>query len=53
MADRKDRFMLTRRCFISLIATVLALPSGAAHAFCGFYVGKADASLFNDASRGS
>lgn len=43
--------MLTRCCFLSLIATVLALPSGPAHAFCGFYVGKADASLFNDASQ--
>ncbi len=51
MADRKDRFMFTRCCSLSLIATVLALPSGAAHAFCGFYVGKADASLFNDASQ--
>src|ERR1700687_1271892 len=51
MADRKDRFMLTRCCSLSLIATVLVLPSGVAHAFCGFYVGKADASLFNDASQ--
>jgi len=43
--------MLTRCRFLSLIATVLALPSGPAHAFCGFYVGKAAASLFNDASQ--
>jgi hypothetical protein len=51
MANRKDRFMFTRCCSLSLIAIALALPSGAAHAFCGFYVGKADASLFNDASQ--
>ncbi len=30
--------------------TGLVLASGA-HAFCGFYVGKADAGLFNDASK--
>jgi hypothetical protein len=29
----------------------LAFFAGAAQAFCGFYVGKADASLFNDASK--
>ena len=27
------------------------LVTGSAHAFCGFYVGKADAGLFNDASK--
>ncbi len=43
--------MLTRCCSLSLIATALTLPSGSAHAFCGFYVGKADSSLFNDASQ--
>ncbi|MFM2397922.1 MAG: hypothetical protein RL341_79 [Pseudomonadota bacterium] len=31
-------------------ATAFMAPS-AAHAFCGFYVGKADASLFNEASQ--
>ncbi|MGL4575087.1 MAG: DUF2330 domain-containing protein, partial [Burkholderiaceae bacterium] len=34
----------------SLSAAALLAPS-AAHAFCGFYVGKADASLFNEASQ--
>jgi len=34
-----------------MIAAALALSSTAAHAFCGFYVAKADASLFNDASQ--
>ncbi len=33
---------------LSTCLSFLALPS---HAFCGFYVGKADATLFNDASR--
>lgn len=33
-----------------LLLTFLALPS-TAHAFCGFYVAKADASLFNEASK--
>jgi MYXO-CTERM domain-containing protein len=28
-----------------------ALPEGAAHAFCGFYVSGADASLYNDATQ--
>jgi hypothetical protein len=43
--------MLTRFRSHLMIATALALSSTAAHAFCGFYVGKADASLFNDASQ--
>ncbi len=43
--------MLTRFRSHLIIATALALSSTAAHAFCGFYVGKADASLFNDASQ--
>jgi hypothetical protein len=29
----------------------LALCAGHAQAFCGFFVGKADADLFNDASK--
>jgi hypothetical protein len=29
----------------------LSLAAAPAHAFCGFYVGKADAQLFNDARR--
>jgi hypothetical protein len=43
--------MLTRNRSLTLIAAVLVLSSGAAHAFCGFYVAKADASLFNEASQ--
>jgi hypothetical protein len=34
-----------------LVAAALALPAASATAFCGFYVGKADAKLFNDASK--
>lgn len=30
---------------------LLAIPFSAAYAFCGFYAGKADASLFNEASQ--
>ena len=33
------------------LALLFFLPSSRAEAFCGFYVGKADASLFNDASQ--
>lgn len=36
---------------ISLVAGVLVLTTGPARAFCGFYVAKADASLFNKASQ--
>lgn len=35
----------------ALAAAALALPAANAAAFCGFYVGKADAALFNDASK--
>ena len=34
-----------------LIAGWIALAAPAAEAFCGFYVGKADSKLFNDASQ--
>ena len=37
-------------CAIAL-STALVCAAPAAHAFCGFYVGKADVSLFNDASK--
>jgi hypothetical protein len=40
----------TRSVAGALCAT-LALVAPAAHAFCGFYVGKADARLFNEASQ--
>ena len=43
--------MLARCRHLFLITTAMALIPGAAQAFCGFYVGKADASLFNDASQ--
>ena len=34
----------------AIVAQLVALP-GAAHAFCGFYVAKADAKLFNKSSK--
>lgn len=38
------------RIFLTLTAFALILPTGA-QAFCGFYVAKADAELFNEASK--
>jgi len=35
----------------SLLVCALLSATGPAHAFCGFYVGKADANLWNEASR--
>jgi hypothetical protein len=35
----------------TFLVPVLALPAAEVRAFCGFYVGKADASLFNQASQ--
>src|SRR5215471_20943928 len=44
--------MYTRRNLcIALTVAVAALLPAASYAFCGFYVGKADASLFNEASQ--
>ena len=41
-----------KRKFVTLaLAAALAGVPAAAQAFCGFYVGKADASLFNEASK--
>lgn len=40
--------METSRLAVALCFTLVA---GVAHAFCGFYVGKADANLFNEASQ--
>ena len=34
-----------------LAIALFAMAPLQAHAFCGFYVGKADASLFNEASQ--
>lgn len=43
------RWMQSLFAFIALLAAaVLAVP---AHAFCGFYAGKADSSLYNEASQ--
>ncbi len=48
-------FWRTRRFSAALagtvLATLIATTASRAEAFCGFYVGKADASLFNDASQ--
>jgi hypothetical protein len=42
----------TRSCILSLTLLVAALGAAAnSQAFCGFYVGKADAKLFNEASQ--
>ncbi len=43
--------MYLRTCSLALIASGLAFNPVSAHAFCGFYVGKADTSLFNEASQ--
>jgi hypothetical protein len=43
-----SRILLGR--VLVILGSALAFPS-AAHAFCGFYVGKADAQLFNKASQ--
>src|SRR6266508_3480297 len=37
--------------FISLVAIILAMGTQFTQAFCGFYVAKADAKLFNKASQ--
>lgn len=42
---------LRRRASAGLLALTTAALSPAAHAFCGFYVGKADSALFNEASQ--
>jgi hypothetical protein len=43
--------MRLRLLAASLTAGLVALAAPAAEAFCGFYVGKADTSLFNEASQ--
>lgn len=43
--------MISRFFASALLAAALATPPLAAQAFCGFYVGKADATLWNEASR--
>jgi hypothetical protein len=39
------------RLVVPLLLAVLTLAASPAHAFCGFFVGKADTQLFNDASQ--
>src|SRR5215468_6299364 len=41
----------SRLGLLFLVTTAACAASGAAEAFCGFYVGKSDASLFNEASQ--
>jgi hypothetical protein len=36
---------------LAAAATLASIPFGSAYAFCGFYAGKADATLFNSASQ--
>jgi hypothetical protein len=43
--------MFRRTVAVSFFAVVLALSAPRAHAFCGFYVAKGDAKLFNHASQ--
>jgi hypothetical protein len=43
--------MTPKRLVAGLILVATALPTGAAFAFCGFYVAKADTKLFNRASK--
>ncbi len=48
---RRNRLPRTlRRAMTLTLAAATVLPMSA-HAFCGFYAGKADASLFNEASQ--
>jgi hypothetical protein len=42
---------MQRRWKFGLVFGLLSVLQFPAHAFCGFYVGKADASLFNEASQ--
>ena len=42
---------MTRLLTLMLTTLCLMLTANAAHAFCGFYVAKADATLFNKASK--
>jgi hypothetical protein len=42
---------LRKRLALGLSAALIGLTSTAAQAFCGFYAGKADAHLFNEASQ--
>ncbi len=43
--------LLTRLLIFGLLSGLLLAAGGIAHAFCGFYVAKADTKLFNSASK--
>jgi len=43
--------MTIKKLFSFLVTCAFVLPAMSASAFCGFYVGKADTGLFNDASK--
>lgn len=43
--------LFRHQCLSILIMTLLLLTAGPCWAFCGFYVAKADTSLFNEASK--
>src|SRR5882672_5342556 len=47
----RNRLSSLTTAILALSGTILILAAGPARAFCGFYVGKADASLFNKASQ--
>jgi hypothetical protein len=47
----RNRLSALAAATLALWGAVLILAAGPARAFCGFYVGKADASLFNKASQ--
>ena len=47
----KNKYLWYIRAVVNAAAVVALAVAGSAHAFCGFYVGKADANLFNDASQ--
>lgn len=42
---------MIRSLVFTLLFGLMIVPANMAHAFCGFYVAKADASLFNEASK--
>ena len=47
----RNRLSALTTAILALSGVILILAAGPARAFCGFYVGKADASLFNKASQ--
>ena len=47
----QGRTVRSVRLVVPALVAVVALSALPAHAFCGFYVGKADTQLFNDASQ--